>query len=155
MGLSLDTVETHPVLGEGIHIQSQVCLTTKPMSPTFRGLSMLAHLVFCESGDMYLRTRPLSVTLPTSLAPLTKRERTPEPWDHKEQAGPTFLWRSKDHLAHSISHRGLGFSSSSIAGGKQWPFIFFFNGNFFWEVMGKASTRTFLLVFFGLQEPSM
>lgn len=126
MALSLDTVETHPVLGEGIDIQSQVCLTTKPMSPTFHGLCMLAHLVFCESGNMYLRTRPLSVTPPTSLAPLTKRERTPEPWDQKEQAGPTFLWRSKDHLAHSISRRGLGFSSSPIAGGKHCPFYFLF-----------------------------
>lgn len=71
--MSLDTVEAHPVLEEGIDrvdIQPQVSLITKLVSTTVHDLFLLTYLVFCESGGMCPRTRPLSATLPTSLAPV-------------------------------------------------------------------------------------
>ena len=158
VGLSLDTVEAHPVLGEGIDrvdIQSQVSLTTRPVSPTVHDLFLLTYLVLCESGGMFPRTRLLSATLPTSLAPVTFLKRGHlSPGPRKSKQSPCSCGGSKDHLAHSISLWGLGFSSFLASGGIHCPSIYLLFWQFLLGTGEESQHKDFLLAVFGLQEPS-
>ena len=149
VGLSLDTVEAHPVLGEGIDrvdIQSQVSLTTRPVSPTVHDLFLLTYLVLCESGGMFPRTRLLSATLPTSLAPVTFLKRGHlSPGPRKSKQSPCSCGEVRTIWPTASA-------SGDLASQVFWPQVgytvlifIYFSGNFFWEQVRKASTRTFYL----------
>ena len=155
--MSLDTVEAHLVLGEGIDrvdIQSQVSLTTKLVSPTVHDLFLLTYLVFCESGGMCPRTRPLSAILPTSLAPVTLLKRGHlSPVPRKSKQSPCSYGEARTIWPTASASGDLASRVFQLQ--VEYTVLLFISlsGNLFWGEMRKAGTRTFYLQSLACKNP--
>lgn len=143
VGLSLDTAEAHPVLGEGIDradIQSKDSLTTKLVPPNCSWT-----LSIDIPGLLWVRWHvpglgPPSATLPTSLAPVTllregiwalgpeRGKQSPCSYAEARTIWPTAS--ASGDLASQVFQPQVGCTVLLFIS---------FSGNFFWERWGKQA----------------